>query len=211
MVDALGSALALGCSYIVVHDPAVIRWSVPRAQLWLCTLEACQELGQRGAVRLALENPGRYHDADIHNILAQPATLASFARRHDLDITLDTCHAGTAAMGLCEAYRLLRERTVNVHLSDLKRSRPVIDSHLFDNLFIHHQLPGEGFLPLAALVSELARDGFQGPITIETGLVALKGWSNVQCRLQLARILGYVRSAAARSSASTQQEPCSAP
>ena len=193
MGDALRMALDLGCPRVVIHDPGAARWADPKAQHWLRAIEACQARALGSGTRLALENAGIYRDIDLHNIIGSPAVLADFARRHDLDITLDTCHAGTTGIPLSESYSLLKDRLVNVHLSDLKRLRPTIDHHLLYNLSSHHQTPGEGFLPLRQLISQLARDGFQGPVTLETSFVAMRAWSRQECQRKLRRVADYVR------------------
>jgi len=198
MGDALSTALDLGCPCVVVHDPGVIRWGDPKAQRWLSRIGACQEHGRGSGVRLALENPGVYRESDLCNLLGRPVVLADFARRHDLDITLDTCHAGTTSMPLSETYSWLKGRLANVHLSDLKRLRPTVDQHFLYNLSSHHQVPGEGFLRLDQFLSQLARDGFRGPVTLETSFVAMRAWSQRQCVDTLRCIAEYVHDAAGK-------------
>ena len=194
MIDAVRIALELDCPVVVVHAPGGVRWADSEVQNWLRKLRLAQELAG-GGTRLALENTGWYRDADRCSLMGRLSTLASVARRHDLDITLDTCHVGTTRMDLLEAYALVRERTVNVHLSDLNRRRLPINYHLFLTLLSHHQMPGEGQLPLAELVSRLALDGFEGPITLEIGLLALRAWSLRHLRCRLSWAADYVRAA----------------
>jgi sugar phosphate isomerase/epimerase len=57
----------------------------------------------------------------------------------------------------------------------------------------HHQLPGQGMLPLAELLAVLARSDYQGPITLELSPVAL-GWPRpALVRDRLAQAATWVR------------------
>ncbi len=193
IVDAVHMALELGCPIVVIHAPGGVGWADRVVQNWLRKVRLGQELAEGGTTRLAVENAGWYRDEDRHDVLGRLSTLANVARRYDLDITLDTCHVGSTGMDLLEAYALVRERVVNVHLSDFKPSPLPINNHFLRTLLSHHQMPGEGQLPLAQLVSRLAQDGFQGPISIEIGFLALRAWSLPRLRCYLSRTVDYVR------------------
>ena len=197
--DAVIAALELGCRCAVVHVPGVTCWADPSAQQWLRVVEDCQMRTRDGVTRIALENRGLGPKLAVQSVLGELSALVSFAREHDLDITFDTCHAGSAKLELLEAYEVLRERVVNVHFSDLKPLAHGMGLGVVRAFFAHHQVPGEGCLPLADLASRLATDGFSGPVTVEVGIVALRGWSRDQLRRQLARIVRYMRSALHRS------------
>lgn len=197
MGDALRSALALGSPRVVIHDPGVTSWDAPEAQRWLRAVEACQTAAMGSGTRLSLESAGIYCDKDLRNVVSSPEALIACARQYDLDVTLDTCHAGTTGRPLHEIYALLKERIVNIHFSDLKRLRPTLGHHLVYNLFSHHQLPGEGFLPLRSLIAQLAQDGFCGPITLEANFVAMKAWSRQECCRRLRYVTAYIRAAQA--------------
>lgn len=195
MGDALRAALELGCPCVVIHDPGAISWDDPEAQRWLRALEACQAAAAGSGTRLALESAGIYRDRDLRNVVGSPEALAACARQYDLDITLDTCHAGTTGRPLNEIYALLKERVVNIHLSDLKRLRPALNHHFLFNLSSHHQLPGEGFLPLRSFLAQLAQDGFPGPITLETSFIAMRAWSWREGQRRLRHVAAYIREA----------------
>ena len=194
IIDAANVALELGCPCVVIHAACEFYWAAPKVQHWLRMVEFCQERLLGSGTRLAVENMGIGADIDIHSILAHLPVLFSFARRHDLDITFDTCHAGTDNMELVSAYELIRERLVNVHLSDLAPGRGERNRFL-RLLHAHHQMPGEGRLPLRGFLSRLATDGFEGPISMEIGPVALRVWSPRQLRQRLAQAVEYARSA----------------
>jgi sugar phosphate isomerase/epimerase len=199
MRDATEFALELGCPIVVIHDPFCDSWESAAAQRWLVELERCQTLVQGAGTRLALENPGWYHHADRNNLFAQPMALLAFARRYGLDLTYDTCHAGSAEMNIQPVYDLLRERVINIHLSDLKRTKPPLGLDVFRTLLVHHQMPGEGVLPLAQFVAQLAADGYAGPVTLEISLMALRFWSPRALLQRTQQALQYLRQAAVPS------------
>jgi sugar phosphate isomerase/epimerase len=82
---------------------------------------------------------------------------------------------------------------VNVHLSDLRPPPwPLSTPHLHTYLK-HHQIPGNGQLPLADFLGRLAADGYCGPITLEISPVALCIWWPPSVKSRLARCVAYVR------------------
>ncbi len=195
MIEAVELALALDCPRVVIHDHGALRWADPSARTWLWILNRCREMLSGSQTRLCLENPGIYSAAGRRNPLASAPVLADFARRHDLDVTLDTCHVGTAGPALLETYQTLRDRVANVHLSDLKPVSAPSPARAYKTLFLHHQLPGEGILPLADLLARMRADGFGGPITLEPSPAALQAWSWRRLRERLAQAIAFVRAA----------------
>jgi sugar phosphate isomerase/epimerase len=191
MLDAAQMALELQCPRVVIHGPWASDWSAPEARSWLQALEACQKRLQGTPVRLALENPGIYSAADGHNVLGSFSVLLGFARQNDLDLTLDTCHVGTREVQLADAYAAMRERLVNVHLSDL-RDGPRPTNRLLRSVYAHHQLPGAGRLPLADMLRRLASDGYDGSLTVEVSPFALHVWSPSTRRARLVQARDYV-------------------
>jgi len=193
--DAVIAALELDCPCVVVHVPGVGCWTDSAAQQWLRAVEDCRSQVRGSVTRLALENRGKGPKPTDPTVLGDLPALIAFAREHDLDITFDTCHAGSAHLDLLQAYDLLRTRIVNVHFSDLIPLSHGMNLGLVRAFFAHHQMPGEGDLPLAKLLSRLALERFSGAVTVEVGMVGLRAWSRGQLRCQLARIVEYVRSA----------------
>ncbi|MBN1400952.1 MAG: sugar phosphate isomerase/epimerase [Anaerolineae bacterium] len=191
MLAAAHMALELECSRVVIHGPWVSDWSEPEAQDWLQDLEACQKRLLGTPVRLALENPGIYSALDGQNVLGSFPVLLSFARGHDLDLTLDTCHVGTRHAPLLEAYAAIRERLVNIHVSDLREGHHQ-GSRLLRSVYAHHQLPGEGHLPLVDLLRCLTLDDYDGILTVEVSPFALRAWSSGKRRERLTRTRGYL-------------------
>jgi sugar phosphate isomerase/epimerase len=104
-------------------------------------------------------------------------SIAEIARFPHL--TLDTTHLGTWSLDPLAVYEQLRERVVHVHLSN------------FDGR--EHRSPPDGHLPLAELLCCLARDGYQGAITVETSPDALDAQDEVKCLAALRRALAFCR------------------
>jgi sugar phosphate isomerase/epimerase len=103
-----------------------------------------------------------------------PVALASLPH-----LTLDTTHLGTWGLDPLVVYERLRERVVHVHLSN------------YDGR--EHRSPPNGRLPLAEFLQRLARDGYQGVVTVETGPDALDAGDEARCRAALRRALVFCR------------------
>ncbi|MFO7918301.1 MAG: sugar phosphate isomerase/epimerase [Anaerolineae bacterium] len=191
IVDAVDTALALGARCVVAHTTWAEGWEELKAQHWLDTIQACQERLGDSDTRLSLENLGIYTDAQ-HSLLQEVPALVNFAARYDLAITLDTCHVGTE--DLVTAYQLVKDRLVNVHLSDLSFSSSRLPHPLLQGLFTRHRMPGQGDLPLDDVMRRLAADGFAGPISVEVSPLALGMWPFSKIEERLAKLVSYVRS-----------------
>ena len=195
MIDATQMALAIQAPYAVVHGTWAQAWGTPEAQRWLQALTECREYVRGSGTRLALENHGHYGPSDGQSVLGALSAFHTFCQQHDLDVTLDTCHAGTYAMGLDAAYTMIRGRLGNVHLSDLRRGDPRGLGRHLSNLLDHHRMPGEGDLPLEQFLVRLQDDGYAGAVTLEISPWALGAWSLCRARRRLAQAVGYVRAA----------------
>ena len=103
-----------------------------------------------------------------------PTALSRFPH-----LTLDTTHLGTWGLDPLAVYEQLRERVVHVHLSN------------YDGR--EHRSPPDGQLPLADFLRCLARDGYQGAITVETNPEALNAGDEVKCLAALRRALDFCR------------------
>ena len=194
--NALDMALELGCPRVVIHGPGAASWESPQAQDWLRAVEAGRERTLGAGTRLSLENPPFDPQEERGAILRGLPEILDFVRQHDLDVTFDTCHAGIAGMQLLQAYSLTRGHVTNVHLSDFCHGRLFENIRHLRSAFAHHQIPGDGCLPLTDLISQMASDGYQHPVTVEVSPIALQSWSPRQRRVRLARTAQYVRSAA---------------
>ncbi|MDY6877888.1 MAG: sugar phosphate isomerase/epimerase [Chloroflexota bacterium] len=94
-------------------------------------------------------------------------------------LTLDTTHLGTWDLDPLVVYGQLRERVVHVHLSN------------YDGR--EHRSPPDGRLPLAEFLRHLARDGYQGAITVESNPEALGAGDEAECLAALRRALAFCR------------------
>ncbi len=103
-----------------------------------------------------------------------PAKLAGLPH-----LTLDTTHLGTWGLDPLAVYERLRERVAHVHLSN------------FDGK--EHRSPPDGRLPLAELLCRMARDGYQGIVTVEASPDALNAADETQCLAALRRALAFCR------------------
>jgi sugar phosphate isomerase/epimerase len=193
MEEATRMALELDCPRVVIHGPYARSWDTPHARRWLQSLDACRRAIEGSSVRLALENPGLYSARDRDNVFAAPDDFARFCRDRDLSVTLDTCHAGTAGIDLMVACETLDGLLANVHLSDLATPHLLWDHHITRTLFAHHQMPGEGILPLAQMMGRLNLAGYQGPITMEISPFALRAWWGPLLRRRLGRLVAFYR------------------
>ena len=183
-------AKEVDCPLVVLHTPKTAGSETPA---WTEFVSAVQNQQTHGQVRVSLENGGLFRATDADFLLHDLHRLRAFADRYDLLLTLDTAHAGTAGYELLEAYGLLDGRLANVHYSDLVR-RP-----LFPNwpplytFFRHHQMPGQGVLPLAGLIRALLARGYAGVLTVEVSPMALGAWRPSRARQRLASLVQSIR------------------
>ena len=103
-----------------------------------------------------------------------PAELSHFPH-----LTLDTTHLGTWGLDPLAVYEQLRERVAHVHLSN------------YDGR--EHRSPPDGCLPLADFLHLLARDDYQGAVTVECHPDALDAGDEAQCLAALCRALEFCR------------------
>jgi len=183
-------AQEVDCPLVVLHTPKTSSTDTP---VWAEFVHAVQDPRVHGPVRLSLENGGLFRATDAQFVLHDLPKLRAFADRYDLLLTFDTAHAGTAGYDLQEAYGLLDSRLANVHYSDL------VQSPLFPNwpplytLFRHHQVPGQGMLPLADFVRTLLAQGYAGVLTLEVSPTALRAWRPSRAGQRMASLVVAIR------------------
>lgn len=184
-------AEALDCPLVVLHTPKVSTLDEPAGAEFLQTLlqerERCNPV-----VYIALENAGYYQSSDARFALHDPHRLRALADRYDLPLTLDTSHAGTSPQGVLGTYGLLRDRVVNVHFSDLLPRRLVPDWKPLYTFLSHHQMPGQGVLPLSDFVRALLADSYAGVFTFEISPTAIGAWRLSQVRQSLRQALEFI-------------------
>mgnify|MGYP001197224472 CR=1 FL=1 len=180
-------ALTLGASTIVVHPPKAMQPDGSRAAGFVARMLDARRRLEGTGTQLTIENPGYFAPRDhLYPFWRIPA-LRRLAERCGVTMTLDTTHAGSSPYPLLETYELMRDRLAHVHLSDLRRPPRWLDRPWLFSYVKHHQMPGEGVLPLAPLLHALARDGFRGDITLELSPLVLQAWSLARARANLAR------------------------
>jgi sugar phosphate isomerase/epimerase len=147
---------ALGVRDFVVHVPAFFSLTSPRAQRFILGLR--DTLGQAGGhLRIGLENSQCYPKKPRF-LLDDLRSLVSFAQDHGCGVTFDTCHAAADGEDILACYEIVRPALCNVHLNDV----------IFQNAIPHtHIPPGKGQLPLDRFLGLLARDGYDGLVTLE--------------------------------------------
>ena len=171
---------------LVLHTPAIYSLSSPRTQRYVQGVRIGQE--DIGDAQITIENDQFSHRPQRY-VLDDLATLTRFAGELGCGVTFDTCHAGANRQDLIACYEIVRPLLRNVHLSDVvwREGVPVT-----------HRLPGEGELPLGDFLARLARDGYDGLVTLEMHPleVGLIGHAHQVRRLRKA--LEFVRSSLAQ-------------
>lgn len=188
-------ALEAGARYVVLHPPNARSLADGRGRSYVEALTEGLQRTEGTGLRIAIENRGFFRTQDRSYVLSDMRELRAFADELDLPLVLDTSHAATSSYSLAETYHLLVDRLVNVHLSDLRSPPWPLDVSYLHTYLKHHQIPGDGQLPLTDLLSRLAADGYCGPITLEISPVALRIWWPPSVKSQLARCVAYVRRA----------------
>lgn len=188
-------ALEVGARYVVLHPPDALSLADGRGRSYVeALMEGLQRI-EGTSLRIAIENRGFFRTQDRSYVLSDMRELRAFADELDLPLVLDTSHAATSSYSLAETYHILADRLVNVHFSDLRSPPWPLSVHYLHTYLKHHQIPGDGQLPLTDLLSRLAADGYCGPITLEISPVALRIWWPSSVKRQLARCVTYVRQA----------------
>jgi sugar phosphate isomerase/epimerase len=188
-------ALEAGAGYVVLHPPKACSLADGRGRSYVEALTEGLRRTEGTDVRIAIENRAFFRSSDRRYVLGDLRELRAFADELDLPLVLDTSHAATTSYSLAEAYHILADRLVNVHLSDMRSPPWPLSVHYLHTYLKHHQIPGDGQLPLADLLSHLAADGYCGPITLEISPIALRIWWPPSIKSQLARCVAYVRRA----------------
>jgi sugar phosphate isomerase/epimerase len=195
-----------GCRIVVMHVPNVHRQGDPGLARFQRDLDALQQALAGSPVSVALENrscrPGK-----AAGFFDSPEALLDLSRRHGCHIVFDTAHASTLSRSLLEVYSILRHRMVNIHLSDAISWRWWNRSSYLRAFFAHHRVPGQGALPLRPLLAQLARDGYDGLITLELSPLALRFWDRPAAFRTLERSLQTCRLWAEESLSKMDENP----
>jgi sugar phosphate isomerase/epimerase len=188
-------ALEVGAGYVVLHPPKAASLADDKGRNYMEALTEGLRQTEGTDLRIAIENRAFFRSSDRRYVLGDLRELRALADELDLPLVLDTSHAATTSYSLAEAYQILADRLVNVHLSDMRSPPWPLRTPYLHTYLKHHQIPGDGQLPLADLLGRLAADGYCGPITLEISPVALRIWWPPGVKSQLARCVAYVRRA----------------
>jgi len=194
-------AQALDVSTVVTHLPfrfhALIgRWyasrmhsfklpvPIPRRESYSCFLcEGLAPFEDSSGVTVAVEN------MPMHRLLGWGINSYAFNKPADLSrfphLTLDTTHLGTWGLDPLAVYEQLRERVAHVHLSNFDGADKEHPQE--------HRSPPDGDLPLDDFLRALARDGYQGSVTVETGPEVMHAGDEDRCLAELRRALAFCR------------------
>jgi sugar phosphate isomerase/epimerase len=194
MTNLTTAAHLVDAPICVSHVPSLRSMNSRRAFLF----ERAIALGYDtvpGNVTIALEST--QYSGGVKLLLDDITTLVKYAGEHKCGVTLDTCHVGANGEDLLAVYEVVRPLLKNVHLSDAR--------HIGGQRVQTHIMPGEGELPLRELLAAMARDRYDGLITLElhpreVGFIARK--RNLE-RLRQAR--EFVQSAIGAEAASLSE------
>jgi sugar phosphate isomerase/epimerase len=176
-------AYLLDAPLCVAHVPAIHSVDSHRAQRFSRAIALGYE-SVPGGVTITLES-SQYAGRQPH-LLDDIAALAAFAQAHNCGVTLDTCHVGANGEDLLAIYEILRPVLRNVHLSDAQQRGTEMRTHV---------MPGEGDLPLSTLLAALARDGYDGLVTLEAHPREVGLFGRAQQTQRLQQALDFVRTA----------------
>jgi sugar phosphate isomerase/epimerase len=155
MTNLTTAAHLVDAPLCVSHVPGLRSMDSRRAVLF----ERAIALGYEavpGNVSIALEST--QFAGTSRRLLDDIATLVAYAGEHNCGVTLDTCHVGANGEDLLAIYEVVRPLLKNVHLRDARHNGQHVQTHV---------MPGEGELPLRELLATMARDGYDGLITLE--------------------------------------------
>jgi sugar phosphate isomerase/epimerase len=173
----------LGAGVFVVHAPLVPQLTTTRAENYAAAIDLGRLAGGSRVIP-TIESSQYYGRRQTY--FDDLRRLVEFCSAHGCGVTLDTCHAGANGQDLLECYAITKPLLRNVHLSDVRWSRGKPHTHA---------LPGEGMLPLAALLAALAHDGYEGLVTLETHPARSGMHSRHAAERRLGQALAYVRRA----------------
>jgi sugar phosphate isomerase/epimerase len=172
----------IGCRLVVLHPPKTPSMDTAIGSEFV---EGLARWSNHETVAISLENPAITRPSDRRHVLGNLPDLRRFADEWDFPLTFDTSHAGTSPHGVMDGYRLVRDRLVNVHFSDLIPRPKLPALAALQTFLVHHQQPGEGILPLRAFLRELLTSGYTGPVTVEVSPTAVQAWSLAHIRRRL--------------------------
>lgn len=188
--QTMALARDLGAEVGVIHAISFYRPDATRNAYFSEALRRGRAAGGNVAA-LTIES-SQYNPQAPLGYLDHIRRLVNYARTRGCGLTFDTCHAGACHEDILLDYELVRPLLRNVHLNDLVWRGDRARTHL---------APGDGELPLRELMRRLARNGYDGLVTVELHPreVALAGRGATE--RTLARALAFMRAAIAEGKA----------
>jgi sugar phosphate isomerase/epimerase len=144
-----------------------------------------------GHVALTIEN-SQYNWKKRMAYLDYLSRLTNYAQTRGCCVTFDTCHAGAGHEDILQDYERVKPLLRNVHLSDLIWRNGLPRTHV---------TPGDGALPLRELLARLARDDYDGLVTVELHPREVGLLSRARAERALGRALDLMRATIATASA----------
>jgi sugar phosphate isomerase/epimerase len=170
---AQAAAESVGASTVVVHPP--FRWQRDYARGFVAGL---QRMGQETDIRFAVENmfPWRARSREVG------AYLPGWDVRDEdyPHTTLDLSHTAVSGSDAQQMAIDLGDRLAHIHLADGTGSAR--DEHL---------IPGRGTQPCAAVLTRLARAGFDGTVVVEVS--TRRALTRAEREADLADALAFAR------------------
>lgn len=133
-----------------------------------------KKLQKEHAIRFGIENMPKSPFSLFKTYSYSAREFSSVINAIDLSITLDTTHMAQTGKNICEFYKNNKEKIVNIHISNYKKSW--LNKILLLASGTHLPLM-EGELPIRELLETLKEENYQGLITME-----INADLNILCR-----------------------------
>lgn len=123
-----------------------------------------KKLQEKHKLRFGIENMPKSPASIFKTYSYDPKEFSSVVNNAGLFMTLDTTHLGQVNSDICSFYKENKEKIVDIHISDYKKSW--LNRTLL--LLNKTHLPlGKGELPITKFLNILKKENYQGIITME--------------------------------------------
>lgn len=133
-----------------------------------------KKLQEKHSLKFGIENMPKSPFSLFKDYSYNAHKFSSTVNNAGLSITFDTTHLGQVNSDICEFYKKNKDKIINIHISDYKKSR--LNRTLLLANGTHLSL-SEGELPIAKFLKTLKEEDYQGLITME-----INGNLNQLCR-----------------------------